>query len=186
MATSWISSFVSHPIGARIVYYPTLLYGILRQTENRHWYDRIDEKVILGALPVHKIANEIVQKENVCGVVTLNEEYETRYICPTPKEWSAMNVKQLRIPTVDFNNAPTLEQIDKSLTFIDQIEHGKSVYVHCKAGRSRSSVVVLCYVIQKYGLDVNSAIDMVRTKRPHIVLGSEHKRMLSEFHEMKS
>lgn len=186
MATSWISSFVSHPIGARIVYYPTLLYGILRQTENRHWYDRIDEKVILGALPLYKIAHEIVRNENVGGVVTLNEEYETRYICPTPKEWSAMGVEHLRIPTVDFNNAPTLEQIDKSLTFIDQIEPGKSVYVHCKAGRSRSSVVTLCYVIQKYGLDVNSAIDMVRIKRPHIVLGCEHKRILNEFYKIKT
>ena len=186
MATSWISGFVSHPIGARIVYYPTLLYGILRQSENRHWYDRIDDRVILGALPIHKIAKEIVDKENVGGVVTLNEEYETRFICPSQKQWSLLNVKNLRIPTVDFNNAPTLSQINKSLKFIDGMDDCKSVYVHCKAGRSRSSVVVLCYVMAKYGHNVQSAIDFVKSKRPHIVLGSEHLKRLHEFHKTRS
>ena len=181
MATSWLSSLVSHPVGARIVYYPTLFYGILRQTKSRHWYDRIDNRVVLGALPLHKKAKEIVDKENIGGVITLNEDYETRFLCPTTEQWNSMYVKHLKIPTVDFNNAPTLDQIQTALTFIDDIESHKSVYVHCKAGRSRSSVVVLCYVMAKYGRNVKASIDMVKLKRPHIILGSEHLKRLKEF-----
>ena len=185
MATSWISGFVSHPIGARLVYYPTLLYGILRQSGKRHWYDRIDDRVLLGALPLHKVAKEIVDKENVGGVITLNENYETRFICPSQKQWSLMNVKNLRIPTTDFNNAPTLEQINQSLEFISEMDKSKSVYVHCKAGRSRSSVVVLCYVMSKYGHNVQNAIDFVKSKRHHVVLGSEHMKRLHQFYDTK-
>ena len=186
MATSWLSSFVSHPVGARIVYYPTLIYGILRQTENRHWYDRIDHRIVLGALPLCKKAKKIVEKENIGGVITLNESYETRFLCPTTEQWNSMKVEHLKIPTVDFNNAPTVEQIQAALKFIDNIEDSKSVYVHCKAGRSRSSVVVLCYVMAKYGHTVKTSIDMVKQKRPHIVLGSEHLKRLKEFSKLSS
>lgn len=181
MANSWVSSLVSHPIGARFVYYPTLLYGILRETQGRHWYNRIDNKVLLGALPLYKKAKEIVEKENVGGVITLNENYETRFLCPTTEEWNSMNVRHLRIPTVDFNNAPTLGQIHEAIAFIDEIEPSKSIYVHCKAGRSRSSVVVISYLMAKHTQNVDSSIEMVKEKRPHIVLASEHIKRLKEF-----
>ena len=186
MATSWLSAFVSHPVGARIVYYPTLLYGILRQTESRHWYDRIDNRIVLGALPLHKKAKQIVEKENIGGVITLNENYETRFLCATTEQWNSMNVKHLKIPTVDFNNAPTMGQIHAALRFIDDVDDAKSVYVHCKAGRSRSSVVVLCYVMAKYGHTVKNSIDMVKQKRSHIVLGSEHMKRLEEFSNLSA
>jgi len=183
MANSWFSPLCSHPVGARLVYYPTLLYGIMRTNSSRRWYDRIDNKVILGALPLRKVAKELVSKENVVGVVTLNEDYETRFICPNLKEWGELGVSVCHIPTVDYNNAPSLYQIKNSLEFIDSFDDNSTVYVHCKAGRSRSATVVLSYVIKKYGMNPDEAISFVRSKRPHINLGSAHKKRLQEFYE---
>jgi atypical dual specificity phosphatase len=37
---------------ARITFYPSLFYNVvMERVTNRDWYNRIDETVILGALP---------------------------------------------------------------------------------------------------------------------------------------
>ena len=36
---------------ARLLYFPSILRMILREGPHRRWYDRIDDTVILGALP---------------------------------------------------------------------------------------------------------------------------------------
>lgn len=185
MANSWLAAFCSNPIGARLAFYPTLLYGMCRINSSRTWYNRIDDKVILGALPLHKVAKELVAKENVQGVVTLNEDYETRYICPNEQEWRELGVSVCRIPTVDFNNSPSLYQIKTSLDFIDSCDDNSSVYVHCKAGRSRSATVVLSYLIRKNGMTPEDAVAFVQNTRPHIVLGSEHRKRIKEFYKTR-
>lgn len=181
MATSWLSPLWSHPIGARILYYPTLLFGITKTSGDRRWYDRIDDKVILGALPFRSTAKKLVATENVTRVVTLNESYETRCICPTENEWNLMGVEQICFPTVDYNNAPTMKQIKTSIKFIKEVENGTSVYVHCKAGRSRSATVVLCYLISQYDMNATTAFDFVKSKRPHIVLGQAQTNQVDNF-----
>jgi len=36
----------------KLAFYPTLFYNVvMTQVTNRRWYDRIDETVLLGALP---------------------------------------------------------------------------------------------------------------------------------------
>lgn len=36
---------------ARLLYFPSILRMTLKEGPNRRWYDRIDDTVILGALP---------------------------------------------------------------------------------------------------------------------------------------
>ena len=71
------------------------------------------------------------------------------YIVAVVQEWSDLGVKQLVLSTPDFFSAPTQENISAGVRFIlDHRNSGHSVYVHCKAGRTRSAVVVACYLIQ--------------------------------------
>lgn len=45
---------------ARVSFYPTLLYNVLMEKATaRNWYDRIDDNVILGALPFRSQANDV-------------------------------------------------------------------------------------------------------------------------------
>lgn len=45
---------------ARVSFYPTLFYNVfMEKVTKRNWYDRIDENVILGALPFRNMANEV-------------------------------------------------------------------------------------------------------------------------------
>lgn len=45
---------------ARLSFYPTLLYNvIMEKITSRNWYDRIDDNVILGALPFRGMTNQV-------------------------------------------------------------------------------------------------------------------------------
>lgn len=66
-----------------------------------------------------------------------------------PQEWEKAGVEQLRLSTVDMTGVPTLANLQKGVQFaIKYHSLGQSVYVHCKAGRSRSATMVAAYLIQ--------------------------------------
>ena len=85
----------------RILFYPTLAFNVvMEKVSSRKWYTRIDTTAILGALPFKSMTDlvrvccvvgyinfysilllQLVQKENVRGVITMNEQYETNYFC---------------------------------------------------------------------------------------------------------
>lgn len=65
------------------------------------------------------------------------------------QEWQAAGVEQLRLSTVDLTGVPTLENLHRGVDFaLKHREQGNSVYVHCKAGRSRSATLVAAYLIK--------------------------------------
>lgn len=65
------------------------------------------------------------------------------------QEWQAAGVEQLRLSTVDLTGVPTLENLHRGVEFaLKHREQGNSVYVHCKAGRSRSATLVAAYLIK--------------------------------------
>ena len=65
------------------------------------------------------------------------------------QDWADWGVDQLRLRTVDFNNVPSQEKLKAGVEFIEETKQsGKSVYVHCKAGRGRSATLVACYLMK--------------------------------------
>lgn len=45
---------------ARISFYPTLLYNVvMEKVSGRQWFDRIDETVLLGALPFRGMTQQV-------------------------------------------------------------------------------------------------------------------------------
>ncbi|NWX44846.1 PTPM1 phosphatase, partial [Steatornis caripensis] len=171
---------------ARLLFYPTLLYTVVRAWlpgSRRPWFHRIDGAVLLGALPLRGRSRGLVAEENVRAVLTLNEEYETRFLSCSAEEWEAMGVEQLRLSTVDLTGAPTLENLHKGVKFI--LKHrarGNSVYVHCKAGRSRSATMVAAYLIQLHHWSPQEAIEAIAKIRPHILVRHKQVQVLETFH----
>ncbi|HMF19577.1 MAG TPA: dual specificity protein phosphatase [Gemmataceae bacterium] len=67
----------------------------------------------------------------------------------------------------DTTPAPSIDWLKKQVKFIDeQRQAGKTVYVHCRNGVSRSGMVVVAYVMYKDKLPRDKALAQVRTKRP--------------------
>ncbi|KAG8086150.1 hypothetical protein GUJ93_ZPchr0010g7738 [Zizania palustris] len=166
--------------GARVLFYPTLLYNVLRnrfEPEFR-WWDRIDQYVLLGAVPFSSDVPHLKQL-GVKGVVTLNEAYET--LVPTSL-YQAHGINHLKIPTRDYLFAPSVEDISQAVDFIHRnASQGGSTYVHCKAGRGRSTTVVLCYLIKYRNMTPEAALDYVRTVRPRVLLAQSQWQAVKLF-----
>lgn len=47
-------------VATRVLFYPTLLYNVvMEKVSSRKWYDRVDETVILGALPFRGMSDKV-------------------------------------------------------------------------------------------------------------------------------
>ncbi|XP_053305447.1 phosphatidylglycerophosphatase and protein-tyrosine phosphatase 1 [Spea bombifrons] len=171
-------------LAARVIFYPTLLYNVfMRKVTDRRWYDRIDETVILGALPFRSMSEKLINEENVHGVITMNEEYETRLLCNSAEQWNALGVEQLRLSTVDFTGVPTLENLQKGVAFLhEHRKKGNSVYIHCKAGRSRSATMVAAYLIERHKWTPDSAEAFIASIRPHIIIRDSQHQVLESYY----
>lgn len=71
--------------------------------------------------------------------------------------YAQSKVEYIQLPVVDFT-APTLEQILEGVAFIENMKkQNKTVYLHCKAGRGRSMVVAICWVIYSRNISAEEA-----------------------------
>ncbi|XP_059638271.1 phosphatidylglycerophosphate phosphatase PTPMT2 [Cornus florida] len=166
--------------GARILFYPTLLYNVFRnkiQAEFR-WWDEVDQYLLLGAVPFPKDVPRLKQL-GVGGVITLNEPYET--LVPTSL-YHAHGIDHLVIPTRDYLFAPSFVDINRAVDFIHKnASCGRTTYVHCKAGRGRSTTIVLCYLVEYKHMSPVAALEYVRAKRPRVLLAPSQWKAVQEF-----
>lgn len=82
------------------------------------------------------------------------------------QEWRKHNVEFLQLSTTDIFQAPSQEKLQDGVNFINKFRNVSNrklgdtgiidghdlaqpgtVYVHCKAGRTRSATLVACYLI---------------------------------------
>nr|KJB65056.1 hypothetical protein B456_010G078800 [Gossypium raimondii] len=155
--------------GARILFYPTLLYNVFRnkiQSEFR-WWDEVDQFLLLGAVPFPKDVRRLKQL-GVGGVITLNEPFETLV---STSLYHAYGIDHLVIPTRDYLFAPSVSDISRAVDFIhNNASCGRTTYVHCKAGRGRSTTIVLCYLVEHKQMTPAGALEYVRSRRPRVLL----------------
>ncbi|XP_008658899.1 uncharacterized protein [Zea mays] len=165
---------------ARVLFYPTLLYNVVRskvQAEFR-WWDEVDPFVLLGAVPFRSDVTRL-QKLGICGVITLNEPFET--LVPSSM-YKSRGIDHLVIPTRDYMFAPSLVDINQATDFIHRnASCGKITYIHCKAGRGRSTTVVLCYLVKYKNMTPAAAFEHVRSKRARVLLTHSQWKAVQEF-----
>ncbi|GMI81280.1 hypothetical protein HRI_001797300 [Hibiscus trionum] len=166
--------------GARILFYPTLLYNVFRnkiQSEFR-WWDEVDQFLLLGAVPFPKDVRRLKQL-GVGGVITLNEPFETLV---STSLYRAQGIDHLVIPTRDYLFAPSISDISKAVSFIHKnASCGRTTYVHCKAGRGRSTTVVLCYLVEHKQMKPAGALEYVQSRRPRVLLAPSQWKAVLEY-----
>ncbi|KAJ7944714.1 Dual specificity phosphatase [Quillaja saponaria] len=167
--------------GARALFYPTLLYNVVRnkiQAEFR-WWDKVDEFILLGAVPF-PVDVPCLKELGVSGVITLNERYET--LVPTAL-YHAHGIDHLVIPTRDYCFAPSLSGICTAVNFIhENASYGRMTYVHCKAGRGRSTTIVICYLIHHKQMTPDAAYNYLRSIRPRVLLASSQWQAVQDYY----
>ncbi|KAG4144310.1 hypothetical protein ERO13_D05G028800v2 [Gossypium hirsutum] len=166
--------------GARILFYPTLLYNVFRnkiQSEFR-WWDEVDQFLLLGAVPFPKDVRRLKQL-GVGGVITLNEPFETLV---STSLYRAHGIDHLVIPTRDYLFAPSISDISKAVAFIHKNACCcRTTYVHCKAGRGRSTTVVLCYLVEHKQMTPAGALEYVQSRRPRVLLAPSQWKAVMEY-----
>ena len=161
----------------RSLFYPTLLWNVVlhRLLPWRRWWDRVDEHLLIGALP---LASDVpkLQAEGVRAVLNTCAEY-----AGPQAAYERAGITQLRLPTEDFT-PPTLADLEAGVAFIaEHAARGETVYAHCKAGRGRSATVALCWFIAAHRLTPEAAQARLQEKRPHVVRSLYRRQVVIEF-----
>lgn len=106
---------------------------------------------------------QLIEKENMKAVVSMNEDYELTAFSNDSPKWKALGIEFLQLATTDIFESPNQEKLYHGVEFINRFlplskripklnssqyaENIGSVYVHCKAGRTRSATLVGCYLM---------------------------------------
>ncbi|RRR71709.1 MAG: phosphatase [Candidatus Viridilinea halotolerans] len=95
------------------------------------------------------------------AVLSLQAEREDQFSAPYP-------LRQERLLVDDFT-APTLEQLDAGVAFV-QAAHaeGLPVFIHCHAGVGRAPIMAAACLMASEGLDAQRALARIRAARPII------------------
>jgi len=96
----------------------------------------------------------------VCAM-TPWEEHRTDVIDRTPS-----TIKKFRVPVTDSETTDIGAYFDAATRFIDEeLKKGGRVLVHCVAGVSRSTTLVLAYLVRYRGYSLLDSFDLVAEKR---------------------
>ncbi|KAH9403899.1 Phosphatidylglycerophosphatase and protein-tyrosine phosphatase 1 [Tyrophagus putrescentiae] len=227
---------------ARTTFLPTLAYNLLRNRwTSWNWYDRIDDTVVLGALPfLGPVTQTLLSEENIRSVISMNEDFELRFTVSNREFWQRLGIPFLQLNTPDILHSPAQDKLEQGVEFIfDQQrkfktrecvpendlnpalveaqtfpmnfelplsiknkgmylkrkaesdgnnnstlqDHMPSVYVHCKAGRTRSATLVACYLIKRYGLTPEESVRFMTRRRSQVFLHTKQWQAIEEYYK---
>jgi predicted protein tyrosine phosphatase len=134
----------------QMLYEISLLYTIYG---GNPWWTVINDNIVLGAIPLeHQL--ETLKKLGITHVITLLEPFELipGIISPIQSDqWKAEGIEHTHIQAPDFEGVIS-NQIDQAVTLLDstiQKNPKAKFYIHCKAGRGRSTTIVLCDLVTR-------------------------------------
>jgi len=135
----------------------------------------VEGKLAGSGLPVTEDEFEWLVDQGIKSVVTVRE-------VALPSEWfDGSDIEYLHLQVEDFG-APTIEELDHAVDFIDQeISSGRPVMVHCAAGKGRTGAVIAAYLVKKQSLTAERAIAKLRGIRPGSVQSVSQETVVSMY-----
>lgn len=130
--------------------------------------------IYLGALPNRLTRFLEGFKGKICAVLSINSAWE-REPLGLSNPYKEADLKKLNIDYLPINVEDheylSFEELDQAAEFIhkqltDPKNKGKKVYVHCKAGQSRSALAVAAYLIKFKGMTADEASACIKQSRP--------------------
>jgi protein phosphatase len=162
-------------LSARVLLAPCLLGQVVSwhcyRRRSRPW-DEIVPGVWIGRQPTSREAKEAA-RGGVTAVLDLTAEFSGA------RPFRALAYHTL--PLLDLT-APTVDQLRDAAAFIHEHAGTGIVYVHCKAGYSRSAAVVGAYLLASgKARSAEEALSMLRRARPALVVRPEAREALASF-----
>ena len=174
----------------KIVYNTSLGYNLLKHYYlGSNWWDHIEDNIVLGAIPLKNYNhNSMLALEGINVVISLVEDHEydqTYFSDPVlGSDWNDLGITYVSYPTPDFNAIdPVL--LDTVIQFMfDCIMKKQKIYIHCKAGKGRSAIAVICFLLKYHLLNGSpqDAIEYVRSKRSVISMNEQQLQSIDGFY----
>ncbi len=154
-----------------------LLYNQTRNLIDWNWINHIGTfdgvNIYLSALPIRTSGMDTLsdlETNEVKAVLSMNKAFETKspgyFTSPIkPSEYKEKGIYQLQIPTPDCETI-YFEMIMRGVEFIHwNVKNKRNINIHCKAGRGRSALILMCYLIKYQNMTARSAFDLIKGKR---------------------
>lgn len=135
---------------------------IIKSKEEYTNYTQITENIYLGNKVIAK-DTELLNELGITHIVNCAEELE--YILDN---YNDENFDWLFLPMIDCSETGNVEDyIDLAISYInDAVKNNNKVLVHCAAGISRSSSIVIAYLMYKNRKSFNDTFCYVKDLRP--------------------
>jgi protein-tyrosine phosphatase len=89
------------------------------------------------------------------------------------------------VPIPDAAPAPSLDWLQQRVQFVDSNRNaGKTTYVHCAGGKSRSGLVTVAYVMFQFGWPRDIALGFVRSRRPQTNPNPAFMDLLTQYEQL--
>lgn len=164
-----------------------------------HW-NQIVPGLILGGVPIQthflgrgnhgeKLINQcLAELRPLSLVVSVMEPWELEGIGPirpVPVDyWTQRKIDHHLLEMQDFTGTVNVDDIDQEVDAIHEaIQSGKSAYVHCKAGRGRSFLVVFCYLMKHEKMNADDALATIIAARPQVSPSKSQFATIEEYRQ---
>jgi protein-tyrosine phosphatase len=134
----------------------------------RFGFAEVGDGLLVGAYPLDAEDVSEIAGAGVDVVYNLveDEEYEAGERDTATAALAAAGVSEKRLPLVDYGNVPQAA-LDRAVDeVLDDLEAGRRVYVHCRAGWQRSATVAAGVLALREGLPIEDALAVLRERKP--------------------
>jgi membrane-associated phospholipid phosphatase/predicted protein tyrosine phosphatase len=163
------------PLSSRLLLAPCLLGQYLSLWHYRrqcHAWDELTPRIWIG-VKLNQAEAEQARREGVTAVLDLTSEFSE---IPAFLGLSYQNIPVLDLTQLNF------AQLQWAVKFIEKHASEGVVYVHCKAGYSRTAAVAGAWLIDSgQAATAEDAMALLRKARPSIVIRPEARVALDEF-----
>lgn len=104
----------------------------------------------------------------ICSAVDLSFKYPTEF-------------QQIKFALDDSESQKITNCFQDAYQFIEEQRKKTNVLVHCAAGISRSSAMLISYLMKKYNLTFDEALKIVKAKRTCVQPNSGFEKQLREY-----
>ena len=149
------------------------LYPIIRfiyeRVQGNRWYDKITDEVWLGGAPTYARDYDFLIEQGIGAVIDIrNERMDDLAL------FDRHDIRHLKLRVPDIH-VPGDEIISAGVDFIQQqVEDGRSVYVHCAKGRGRSATLVAGWLMRHKNMTFEEAEGFMVAKRKLVKLEPRH------------
>ena len=128
-------------------------------------------------------SRESLDKLNIRSIINCTPSRNTDPRAGVPNFFQADKDRftYLRVPVFDSKGSNLAPYFERCANFIDQSKHHGAVLVHCVQGVSRSTSIVLAYLMKKKGVPLQKALNFVKKRRPIVRPNRSFMEQLQNF-----